>query len=119
MRRRTGSGVRARFAVLPSVVAAFLLAAIGLATVGAAAAFAFFSADLPSAEAVHVKGAATRQETRRMLFQFHKAMWTFHHKHYAEGLPAFANGLVWLATWLRWAVLAVKATVSRDPRVSP
>ena len=74
---------------------------------------------LPSAEAIHVKGAATRQQTRRMLFEFHRAMWTFHHKHYAEGLPAFANGLVWAATWLRWAVLTLKATFSRDPRVSP
>jgi GT2 family glycosyltransferase len=74
---------------------------------------------LPSAEAVHVKGAATRQQTRRMLYEFHKAMWTFHHKHYAESLPAFANGLVWLATWARWAVLTVKAGFSSDPRVSP
>src|SRR5207247_11482741 len=50
LRRRSGVAVRARFTILPSILAAFLLAAIGLATVGAAAAFAFFSADLPSAE---------------------------------------------------------------------
>lgn len=74
---------------------------------------------LPTAEAVHVKGEATRQQTRRMLFEFHKAMWTFHHKHYAEGLPAFANGLVWLATWMRWAALTIKASLSDDPKVSP
>lgn len=74
---------------------------------------------LPGAEAIHVKGAATRQATQRMLFEFHSAMWTFHHKHYAEDLPAFANGLVWAATWVRWAVLSLKAALSRDPKVSP
>ncbi|HEX6488093.1 MAG TPA: glycosyltransferase family 2 protein [Candidatus Dormibacteraeota bacterium] len=74
---------------------------------------------LPTADAVHVKGAATRQAALRMLFEFHRAMWTFHHKHYAEDLPAFANGVVWLAIWLRWAGLTVKALASKDPVVSP
>src|SRR5919199_2774106 len=50
---------------------------------------------LPSALAVHVKGAATQQATQRMLWQFHSAMWTFHDKHYADDLPAFGNGLIW------------------------
>ncbi|HUQ41000.1 MAG TPA: PBP1A family penicillin-binding protein [Candidatus Limnocylindrales bacterium] len=49
-RRRSGGGVRARFAILPSILAAFLIAGLALATVGAAAAVAFFGADLPSAE---------------------------------------------------------------------
>jgi GT2 family glycosyltransferase len=74
---------------------------------------------LPAAEAVHVKGAATRQATQRMLYEFHSAMWTFHHKHYAEDLPAFMNGVIWAATWIRWAVLSAKAALSRDPKVSP
>ncbi len=74
---------------------------------------------LPAAEAIHVKGAATRQAAMRMLFEFHRAMWTFHHKHYAEDLPAFANGLVWAGIWIRWAVLSLKAAFSQEPRVSP
>jgi membrane peptidoglycan carboxypeptidase len=49
-RRGGGGGVRARLAILPSILFAFLLAGIGLATVGAAAALAFFGQDLPSAE---------------------------------------------------------------------
>jgi len=32
---------------------------------------------LPAATAVHLKGASTRQSTRRMLYEFHSAMWTF------------------------------------------
>jgi GT2 family glycosyltransferase len=74
---------------------------------------------LPSAVAVHVKGASTRQATGRMLFEFHRAMWTFHHKHYAEDMPAFANGLVWASIWARWAALAARSRLSGDSRVSP
>ncbi|HZP96023.1 MAG TPA: transglycosylase domain-containing protein [Candidatus Limnocylindria bacterium] len=50
MRRRNGGAVRARLAVLPSILAAVLIAGVALATVGAVAAFAFFSADLPAPE---------------------------------------------------------------------
>ncbi len=73
---------------------------------------------LPTARAVHLKGQATMQESGRMLREFHSAMWTFHHKHYAADLPAFANGLVWAAIWGRWALKAGKAALTGDPRVS-
>jgi len=73
----------------------------------------------PTATAVHLKGASTRQASRRMLYEFHSAMWTFHHKHYAEEYPAFANGLVWASIWARWAVLAARASMTKDPTVSP
>lgn len=72
----------------------------------------------PSAEALHVKGQSTRQVTGRMLFAFHSAMWTFHHKHYASDLPAFANGLIWASIWGRWAALSLKSWLLGDPRVS-
>ncbi len=74
---------------------------------------------LPAAQAIHLKGASTRQSTGRMLYEFHNAMWTFHHKHYAGDMPAFANGLVWASIWARWATLAARASITRDPRISP
>jgi len=74
---------------------------------------------VPSAQALHIKGASSQQETARMLYEFHSAMWTFHHKHYADELPAFGNGLVWAAIWARWAVLTGWAAVTRNPKVSP
>jgi GT2 family glycosyltransferase len=74
---------------------------------------------LPSAQALHIKGASSRQETARMLYEFHSAMWTFHHKHYADELPAFGNGLVWAAIWARWAMLSGWSAVTRNPNVSP
>jgi len=73
---------------------------------------------LPTAEAIHVKGASSRQETNRMLYEFHSAMWTFHHKHYAADLSAFANGLVWASIWARWLTLTARSQMSGDPRVS-
>ena len=73
---------------------------------------------LPLAEAVHLKGRSSRQATHRSLFAFHSAMWTFHHKHYASDLPAFANGLIWASIWGRWAAIMLRAGITQDPRVS-
>jgi GT2 family glycosyltransferase len=72
----------------------------------------------PAAVATHVKGASTRQASARMLYEFHSSMWTFHAMHYAEDMPAFANGLVWASIWARWAALAARATLTGDPTVS-
>jgi GT2 family glycosyltransferase len=73
---------------------------------------------LPAAEAVHVKGQSTRQLPGRMLWAFHSAMWTFHHKHYASDLDAFVNGLIWASIWSRWAALNLRSKLVGDPRVS-
>jgi GT2 family glycosyltransferase len=69
---------------------------------------------LPTARALHAKGMTSKQETSRMLLEFHRAMWTFHYKHYAADLPAFANGLVWAGIWARWAVKAGSAAISSN-----
>jgi GT2 family glycosyltransferase len=74
---------------------------------------------VPGAGALHVKGASSRQATGPMLYEFHRAMWLFHRKHYAARMPAPVNGLVWLAIWARWAVLRARLHLSADPRVSP
>jgi len=74
---------------------------------------------VPSAAATHVKGASSRQATSAMLREFHRAMWIFHRKHYASGLPGPANGLVWAGIWGRWALLSLRARLKRNPTVSP
>lgn len=74
---------------------------------------------LPTAVAVHVKGAASRQDTQRMLWEFHSSMWTFHDKHFADDLPAFGNGIIWAAIWVRWLVLMGRAAFNREAVVSP
>jgi len=68
---------------------------------------------LPSASAIHHKGAATRQVQRKMLYERHRAMWSYHMKHHADDVSAFANGLVWAQIWGRWAASAMRDTVSQ------
>jgi GT2 family glycosyltransferase len=74
---------------------------------------------VPEAGALHVKGASSAQASGPMLYEFHRAMWQFHRKHYAAGLPAPVNGLVWSAIWARWALLRARQRFSADPKVSP
>ncbi len=71
---------------------------------------------LPSASAIHHKGAAVRQAQSRMLYEKHRAMWRYHMKHHADGVPAFANGLVWAQIWGRWAAEAARDAVSQRRR---
>ena len=54
-----------------------------------------------------------------MLYEFHRAMWLFYRKHYARRRAAPLNALTWCLIWSRWALLALRARVTRDPVVSP
>lgn len=74
---------------------------------------------VPDAVAVHLKGTSTRQAAGRMRYEFHRAMWLFHRKHYASRTPAVGNALIWTGIWARWAALSVRAWVTRDSRISP
>lgn len=74
---------------------------------------------VPDAVAIHVKGTSTRQATQPMLYEFHRAMWTFHKKHYARKTPGVLNALIWLGIWARWALLSVIARITRRSAVSP
>jgi GT2 family glycosyltransferase len=73
---------------------------------------------VPDAVAVHVKGTSTRQDTARMLYEFHRAMWLFHRKHYAQNSSAPVNGLIWLGIWSRWALLRARNWLTRNAHIS-
>jgi GT2 family glycosyltransferase len=74
---------------------------------------------LPTATATHqerqVPGQAQRQQ---MVFEQHRAMWTYHFKHHAEDQSAFANGLVWAQIWGRWLAQTVRQSVTKGSRAS-
>jgi GT2 family glycosyltransferase len=74
---------------------------------------------VPDAVAVHLKGTSTRQAAGRMRYEFHRAMWLFHRKHYASNTPSIGNALIWTGIWARWAALSVRAWITRDSRISP
>ncbi|HXC77962.1 MAG TPA: glycosyltransferase family 2 protein [Candidatus Acidoferrum sp.] len=73
---------------------------------------------VPDAVAIHLKGSSTRQATGPMLYEFHRAMWLFHRKHYASSTPALGNAIVWAGIWSRWTVLRARSRITKDSRIS-
>jgi GT2 family glycosyltransferase len=74
---------------------------------------------VPSAEVMHLKGEASRQQSGRMLVEFHRAMWLYYRKHESADRSPLVNGLV--ATGIG-AVLAGRLAANalrHDRRVSP
>ena len=70
---------------------------------------------VPDAVAARAQPILTKAELRGELWDYYRSMWTFHHKHYAADLPAFANGLVWAANWARFVYMAAKVEILADP----
>lgn len=48
----------------------------------------------PAARVTHLKSASARRQSRRMIYEFYRAMWLFHRKHYAARLFFLLNWLV-------------------------
>jgi len=70
---------------------------------------------LPTATATHQQREVPDQaESRQMLYEQHRAMWTYHFKHHAEEQSAFANGLVWAQIWGRWLAQSVRRSVTSE-----
>lgn len=65
---------------------------------------------LPSAVAHHLVKAASPGDRRQIAYDRHRAMWTYHFKHHAEGQSAFGNGLVWAQIWGRYVADRVRST---------
>ncbi len=57
---------------------------------------------------IHYKGASSSQESFRMNYHFHRAMYLFHRKHLRHRYPAPINGLVYLGIGARLVALAVQ-----------
>lgn len=61
----------------------------------------------PEARVVHLKSASARRQSRRMIYEFYRAMWLFHAKHYAARTPLPVNWLVMIGIVLRGMVALV------------
>ncbi len=55
---------------------------------------------LGMARVLHHKGAATRKRSGQMILEFHRAMASFHRKHYASGTPVLVNLFIYGAVWM-------------------
>ncbi len=72
---------------------------------------------LPTATAIHHERAAPdASKKRQMLYEEHRAMWTYHFKHHAEDQSAFGNGLVWAQIWGRWLAQSVRQSMRKERR---
>jgi GT2 family glycosyltransferase len=71
---------------------------------------------LPAARATHHKRASTTKAQREARYERHRAMWTYHFKHHAQGVSAFGNGLVWAQIWGRWVAASVRDSVMKGER---
>ncbi|HLI52633.1 MAG TPA: glycosyltransferase family 2 protein [Thermomicrobiaceae bacterium] len=70
----------------------------------------------PSARALHVKGASSSRRSQRLIFEFYRAMYLFHRKHYSAGTAAPLNWLI-LAGIISRGALALARNLLRPGRI--
>ncbi|AZK48901.1 glycosyltransferase family 2 protein [Paenibacillus lentus] len=59
----------------------------------------------PATYIVHYKGASSRRKPFKIIYEFHRAMWVFHRKHYKRQYSWLTNGAIYCG-------IAVKFTLS-------
>ncbi|MEA2617144.1 MAG: hypothetical protein QOE72_2927 [Chloroflexota bacterium] len=71
---------------------------------------------VPSALALHRKGASTDHARDRMLFEFHRAMWIYYRKHHLRSPAALLAPLVLAGLGARFTLLVVLQRLRRSRR---
>ncbi|MEN1989105.1 glycosyltransferase family 2 protein [Paenibacillus hubeiensis] len=73
----------------------------------------------PRTYIVHYKGASARRKPMKIVYEFHRAMWVFHRKHYAKRYSLFTNTAVWLGISLKFSMSLIRNKLIRSaPRKS-
>ena len=68
----------------------------------------------PGVEVIHVKGGSTKDgRPWRSNYAFHRGMWLFYRKHYAEKRSLVVTGAVWLGIWTKLGLSAAHGFASR------
>jgi GT2 family glycosyltransferase len=68
---------------------------------------------LPTAVANRREEPAAPDQRRKMSYERHRAMWTYHYKHHSEDVSAFGNGLVWAQIWGRYLAERMRDSMRR------
>jgi GT2 family glycosyltransferase len=75
----------------------------------------------PAAQIIHYKGESSKHNSRKAAFEFYRAMYLFHRKHFAKDHSFIANGLIYLgicfkafAAW-RQILFSPKVRPTEDP----
>ncbi|WP_309120857.1 glycosyltransferase family 2 protein [Paenibacillus sp.] len=62
----------------------------------------------PATTVIHYKGASSRRKPFKIVYEFHRAMWLFHRKHYVKKYNFIVNGLVYFGIWTKFLMALTK-----------
>jgi GT2 family glycosyltransferase len=62
----------------------------------------------PRTQIVHYKGASSRRKPYKIIYEFHRAMILFHHKHYREKYSWMVNALVYVGVAVKFALALIR-----------
>lgn len=62
----------------------------------------------PYTSIIHYKGASSRKKPFKIIYEFHRAMILFHHKHFSEKYSFVVNGLVYVGVAIKLLLSLVK-----------
>lgn len=67
----------------------------------------------PKTSIIHYKGASSRRKPFKIVYEFHRAMWLFHRKHYQKKYLRLVNGLVYLGIGIKFVMALIKNGMKR------
>lgn len=56
----------------------------------------------PKSKIIHYKGGSSKKRRRKIIYDFHNAMWIFYRKHYYKEYNFLISGLVFLGIWMKY-----------------
>jgi len=62
----------------------------------------------PETTVIHYKGASSRRRPLKIIYEFHRAMWLFHRKHYVRKYNVLVNSFVYLGIFLLFILSLMK-----------
>lgn len=69
---------------------------------------------IPDIEVIHIKGACSKSQPLRVLWYKHRGMIRFYHKFFRQQYPLVVMGVVVLAVWVRFTLLAIMTLIYRS-----
>lgn len=61
----------------------------------------------------HYKGASSRRKPYKIIYEFHRAMYLFHRKHYRDKYSAVTNGLIYSGIFVKFSLSLLKNKLIR------
>lgn len=72
----------------------------------------------PKTTTMHYKGASSRKNSKKALYEFHNTMWQYYKKHLASVYPKPLNWLVYVGIWSRYVLQLTKNAFRKQAIVS-